>query len=450
MWGAKAVTLGDFDEFLDYLVSGEDNTAQELYAAVAWSYWCAQLRASCLASVPYDVYPEELPEDEEDEDNAVEWPLPLETHLWDSEMWLTLKGANYIYERRKRNQLYKLQVLNANTMKVKTWNDDGPLTFEQRIGAWSKIYRADEIVYFRTFNPKNDIHEGVSSGEVGQAAGQLIYNANRWAAAFFENGAIPAVLLTTEGTVPPKEKERVENAWSKMFEGVRKAFRTAVLEKGLTPTVIGQPISDLAMPDLEVSKRNQILAAHNIPPGLADVKTNRAERDALQYEFWTFSLIPYMTTRIKPVLDEQLFGPLGLRISFHYNEIEAIQKEEIAKAEAMAFAINGVILPAREAGLVTIDEARSWIDSVGRSAGLPPLDKTFNPEENMPVAPAAPGGNGEGPGNPTPPGENVGANTRPKAAPPAWGQLPAVSLLNLESGQGKQSGGESPATLTVT
>ena len=91
--GAKAVTLGDLDEFMDWLVSGEGTNAQELYAAVSWCFWCANLRASSLASVPYDIYPMELDEDDEDKDNAIEWPYDLETILWDTEAWIVSVGA---------------------------------------------------------------------------------------------------------------------------------------------------------------------------------------------------------------------------------------------------------------------------------------------------------------------------------------------------------------------
>ena len=67
--GAKAVSLGDLDNFLDWLVSGGDGTEpQDLYKAVAWTFWCANLRANNIAQVPYAVYPMELDEKEEDEE----------------------------------------------------------------------------------------------------------------------------------------------------------------------------------------------------------------------------------------------------------------------------------------------------------------------------------------------------------------------------------------------
>ena len=424
VYGAKALTLGDMDEFMDWAIDAGDGTKpQDLYAAVAWTFWCVNLRANNISQIPYGVYSLSVEEGDEEEDNEEEWPLDLAPLLWDVEAWLSLKAAAYVLKRlgRRSQQLAKLQVLNANTMRVLEYDDDGPTVFRQKVGARQKDYPAEQIVYFRAFSPTTDIGPGIGAGEVGQVAATLIKNANAWAAAFFENGAIPAVLLTTQGTVPLVEKERVQAAWQKMFSKVRNAFRTAVLEQGLTPTVIGQPVKDLAMPQLESTKREQILAAHNIPPGLAEAKTNRAERDALQYELWTQSLIPWVRTRIQPVLNDQLFNELGLRVLFKTNEIEAVQKEEIAKAEAAAFFMNGMMLPMYNANTASVDEVRRVGSTILEMADLPPLDDKFTPEERL--APQSFGGpqSQEGPGTQQPAGERIDARTRPKAVAPEWG-----------------------------
>ena len=53
VYGAKALTLGDFDEFLDWAMdAGKGTKPQELYAAVAWTYWCANLRANNISQIP--------------------------------------------------------------------------------------------------------------------------------------------------------------------------------------------------------------------------------------------------------------------------------------------------------------------------------------------------------------------------------------------------------------
>ena len=138
-----------FDNWLDKLISsGSDIDSQELYAAVAWTFWCVNLRSNNIAQVPYLVYPLEVEEKDETEENAVEWPIDLKQILWDVEAWLSLVAAAYVLKRSNGAMLDKLQVLNANTMSVKAYNDAGPLTFEQRVG------QIDPCVQHRSHAPR--------------------------------------------------------------------------------------------------------------------------------------------------------------------------------------------------------------------------------------------------------------------------------------------------------
>jgi len=127
--GAKAVSLQDVDNFLDWLVDeGDGDSAKDLYKAVAWVFWCVNRRANAVSRMPYYIFPMELPEDEEDQDKAVEFGIDLRPMLWRVEAWLALKGAAYVlkhWEGRGNSTLEDLQVLNAYTMSVKTWDDRG-------------------------------------------------------------------------------------------------------------------------------------------------------------------------------------------------------------------------------------------------------------------------------------------------------------------------------------
>ncbi|HUT16529.1 MAG TPA: phage portal protein, partial [Anaerolineae bacterium] len=274
---------------------------------------------------------------------------------------------------------------NANSMRVLTYTDeDGPTSFEQRSGSRRRVFQADELIYFRSFDPAEDIREGIAPGQVGRKPAALVDAINNYSGSFFENGAIPAVLLTTDGAIPPNKRDRVLSAWNKLLQGVRRAFSTVILERGLTPTIIGQPNTDLAMPELDESKRDQILAAHLLPPGLAKSVTSRAERDALKAEAYEECYIPECETWIEPTLNEQLFNPLSLRISYQYREIEVLQKQELEKAEASSYFVTGMMLPAYKENLVSIAEVRAVVDAVLEASALPPLDENFEPEERTP------------------------------------------------------------------
>jgi HK97 family phage portal protein len=368
---------------------GDGSEPQDLYKSVAWAFWCANLRADSVAQIPYGVYPQGS--DEDTPEAEVTWEHDLTAMLWQVEMWLCLNGAAYVLKQAtKRRGLLGLQVLNANSMKVLEHDNSGPTVFRQQVGVDHKDFPADQILYFRTFSPSDDIGPGVASGSVGSVASDLVKNSNQWASSFFANGAIPAVVLSSEQMIKQGDRDDYTTRWNKMLQGAANAFKTIVLGGGLKPTVIGHPIKDLAMPDLERTKREQILAAHKIPPGLAEAKTNRAERDALQFEFWTQCIKPEVAIHIRPVLDDQLFNPLGYRIGFHYREIEAIQRAEIAKAESTSFVVEQM-LAAYEANTVSIDETRAVIGSLLEWLDLPALEATFEPEERTPLqlAPAA-------------------------------------------------------------
>lgn len=382
--GVKAVSIGDVDEFLDWMSSekGVHKLPQELYAAVAWSYWCAKLRANNVASVPHGIYT--AGSDEDTDENKVEFGIDLPLILKWVEMWLTLVGGAYVLKLKNSTGLMGLQVLNANSMRVETSGSKltDPLRFIQRVGGKEKIYDADEIVYFRTFNPHDDIGPGISSGQVSSMSGSLILNANEWASRFFKNGAIPAVILEAEGQVPDEEIDRLRTSWNRMLQRLRQ-WSTVVLRRGMTTRIIGQPVKDLAMPELSKDQKEQIVAAHDLPIGISEPKTNRAERQQIAFDLWDQHLTPYCKTEIVPVLNEQLFNPLGMRIAFLYNKIEAIQREELAKAEATAFMIRDVMLPALAAKAVTVPETRRVLDSLLESVNLPKLDE--NPMLDKPT-----------------------------------------------------------------
>ena len=425
--GMKAVSLGDLDNFLDWLVDGGDGAdAQALYAAVAWTFWCVNLRANSVAGIPFGVYPAGMKRADFKEDNAVDFDIDLRPFLWAAEAWLLLKGAGYWLKRSNSVTVADLQILNSNTMKVLKWDADGPTVFRQTVGADHRDYPAEDIVYFRTFNPKDDIREGVASGRVGVLPAMLVHQVNQWAEAFFRNGAVPLTLLLSADTIPSVEQDRIKAAWRKIYQGVKRAFNTAILQKGMKAEVIGQPIKDLAMPEMEVTKKHQILAAHLIPPGYAEPRTSRADREIMQFALYTDTIIPECELALVPVVNEQYLTEQGLQLGFRYNEVEALQRAEIAKAESASFFMSGVMLPSYVANVVSVDETRRVADALLQMAALPGLDDAFTPEERIPLD-LTPAGNDEN----TPPGggDAPGQSPAPKALAPAWGHLRA-SLQN--------------------
>jgi hypothetical protein len=118
------------------------------------------------------------------------------------------------------------------------------------------------------------------------------------------------------------------------------------------------------------------------------------------------------------VIDEQLLNPMGYRLGYRYKEIEALQRAEIEKAESASFIISGVMLPAYEANVVSVDETRRVVDSILQWTALPALDASFTPEERVQLPMLGAGDEKPPPGA----GEQPGQGPPPKALAPAWGR----------------------------
>jgi hypothetical protein len=382
--GARALTIGELDTLMDLAIAlstGGNGSADELYRVVSWIFWCVNRRADAIGQMPFAIYPLGVEDDDPDKE-VKDFPVDLRPMLWQAEAWLALEGWAFVHNRLPD----KLQVLNAYTMKVKEHDQDGPTVFEQQYKGKKVRFDAEEIVYFRLWNPRDDINAGTAPSSPANVPGQVIEATNEWPNKFFKNGAIPAVLLTTEGSPPERERQRIESKWNERLQGVANAFRTYVMGHGLKPEVIGQPVSELAMPELSKDKKEQILAAFKMPPGFAEPRVAQAERRELKTEAYEFCYIPEWEVWIEPVINEQLLNPLGLRLSANPNELEIFQRQELEKAESAAFFVSGMMLPMYKENTVKIDEVRRVANSILGAASLPELDKEFTPEERTPPA----------------------------------------------------------------
>lgn len=378
--GTKAVTIGDLDEFMEWKASTDNGKKmpQELFTSVAWTFWCVKFRANNIGAMPHGIFTADSTEDKDE--FAVDFQIDLAPFLENASTWLDLLGGAYWLKLVNSTGIVGLQALNANTMEIETPDDRNAITlgtpfrFVQTVGGNKKFYDPEEIVYFRTFDPFGDIGKGVSSGQVAALSGSLVLHLNQWASAFFRNNAMPLIVLEAEGQIPDSEIKRLKSAWNRSLQRALN-WSVKILRKGMKVNVIGQPIKDLAMPELSKDQKDQIIAAHDLPIGIANDELNRADRQQVEYQLWAEHLIPFTRTTLMPVLNEQLFNPLGLRISFFFKEIEAIQREQTSQAEASAFIFSDVLLPALAINAISVKEYRRELDVILKWMNLPGLDE---------------------------------------------------------------------------
>lgn len=328
--GYKGITLSDFDTWLDAQITGKGDPA-EMYKAVAWAYRCVQLRANAVASMPFVVV-------KEGSDDEVDSPWPLTRLLWNTEAALSVWGAFYWLKRSNRVLLKELQWLNPLTMKAE-YDETGIKWFEQKVGTIYKRFEPKQIVYGHSFNPYDDLGPGVSPLQVALEAAGIAKGINQWAAGFFEHGAIPALLLHTDTTLPRGEAERIEGAWNRMVAGMRNAWKAVVLQGGLKPEVIQPPVNTLALPELQAGVRAQIATAMGIPQTMLEDAANFATAKEHKQSFILDTIAPECEM-IQEVANEQLFQLYGLELQFRPQDLDILQEDEEQRAGSLASLVS--------------------------------------------------------------------------------------------------------------
>lgn len=175
---------------------------------------------------------------------------------------------------------YKYQTAPGNFVNLETW----------------------EVLHFKTFNPL-DPYRGI--GVVQQAA--IMIDSDQYAAEynrnFFYNSAMPAAVLSTEGTLDTEQYDRIREQWSSQYQGVANAHKTAILEGGLKFTPITLSQKDMDFLSQRKYDRDAIFAMFGVPKSILGITedVNRANGENDARTFGRFTVGPryrFLTTNL--------------------------------------------------------------------------------------------------------------------------------------------------------
>ncbi|HUV67105.1 MAG TPA: phage portal protein [Sedimentisphaerales bacterium] len=334
----KAIALNQLDVVFPELF-GKDaqKTVQYVYKSVSWIFRATRIRCHALSGLPYQLYKGKriVAESDKPESNQPFSNTDLEWLLWRTEAARCMFGASF-WLKRPANE--ELQWLNPNPryMEVLT-GPSGIIGFQQKNTTNDRTYRPDQIVYMPTWNPDDDLKPGVACAQVALDDAMLAVYTTTMASGKFEHGALLDIILTTDQpSPPPEEVERIRGMIETIHQGVKKWFKTLILGRGLKPTVIGQRMNELALPELEDQTRERIAAAYGM--SVTYLEGGAASRATAQEEtlkFVTGTLIPDARI-IQSSMNRQLWEPLGYRWEYQFNKIEAMQQNEAMKGQEYA------------------------------------------------------------------------------------------------------------------
>jgi hypothetical protein len=324
-------------------------------------YRAINLRADALGTVPYELLRAGLP---------VDYPFstPLENLIQQTERALMLVGRAFWLRLYRGRVLYGFQFINPRSVEV-TFHPEmmtgadylTGLRFTQKIdGQIHATWTAADIVYFHEPSIKNDINEEVSPARVALQSAQLAYYLERFASAFFEHGAQPALVLSLDKSITPPELERMKSHWTRYVENVGNAFKTFFFRGQVNAQIVTFPLDQMDMVPIQERAVMNIVSTFGVPRTMIEASAaNYATADSDRQSFWRETIVPRLAF-YERVLNEQLFRTLKYQFKFLPEKLDVFQVDEAARANSLVLLVQaGLPLAAamKQLGYDNIEEA---------------------------------------------------------------------------------------------
>lgn len=340
---------------MEQLIASETNqmTAEDYYAGVATLYRCVVYIANSISSMPRQVENVatnqviaqanfQQPELDDSGKPLSEDPLNdlfkirLTRLLWQTTTSLQLRAEAFWH--KERNLVRQTAVVWQDPKLIKPKRDDyGIVLFEKHLRGRKPIpVPVEDMAYFYIPGLRENA-PGVAPAQAAMHDAGMIFHQNSFLNRFFENGAMPTTLFFMDGPEPaPDEKNRIKRFLYSVMTGRLRAWGIELLSRNLHFEHLVPPIKDMTLPELRTEAQQGICVAMGVPISVLFTNASRnstSEQDDLH--FYTKTAVPFARD-IEETANNELFGPLGLRLRFRPDKLEVFQQQEFAKLQSLA------------------------------------------------------------------------------------------------------------------
>ena len=227
------------------------------------------------------------------------------------------------------------EVVEPDTGILKGWIYDGRLSLE-----------VEEVLQFKNTNPYNP-WRGLSPLDAVDIEVKTDYKASVYQTKFFNNNAIPGMVLQTDkdDTSTIGELRKLVRLWEQGHRGVDNAHKTGILRGGMTFETIGLNQQEMDFINSRAFTRDIILSVFGVPKTLAGFTEgiNRATADTQKRIFWQETLKPQML-RMQERLNTRFIDTIaqGIHGVFDFSKIDELKTgmEEDVKASKELFGMG--------------------------------------------------------------------------------------------------------------
>lgn len=341
--------------------AGELYGTLDAYEKVPMYYRAINLRSDALGTVPWEL---------QRSGTVVDYPFttPLEHLIQQTERALMLVGRAFWLRLYRGRVLYGFQFLNPRSIEV-TYHAEQQqgadyltgLRFTQKLnGQVHATWTIADVVYFHEPSIKTDINEEVSPARVALQSAQLAYYLERFASAFFEHGAQPALVLSLDKSVTPPELERMKSHWTRYVENVSNAFKTFFFRGDVKAQIVTFPLDQMDMVPIQERAVMNIVSTFGVPRTMIEASAaNYATADSDRQSFWRETIVPRLAF-YERILNEQLFSQLKYQFRFLPEKLDVFQVDEAARANSLVLLVQaGLPLAAamKQLGYENIEES---------------------------------------------------------------------------------------------
>lgn len=204
-------------------------------------------------------------------------------------------------------------------------------------------YKPEEIIHISD-NSTRSIYRGMSRLNSAKDSINLLYSMRDFQGNFFNNGAVPGLVLKSPNTLSSKVKERLISSWSQKYSPKSGGRRPLILDGGLEIDSVSN--IDFRQLDFEDSVQNlerTVLKVIGVPPILLEGGNNANIRPnhRLMYQETVLPLVRKLISGL-----ERYFG---YDLAAALEELSPLQPELDEKAKYYSTLVNGGVLTPNEA-----------------------------------------------------------------------------------------------------
>lgn len=191
-----------------------------------------------------------------------------------------------------------------------------------------------DMMHSKFTNPRDPL-EGLGYGLSPLAAiaqsGDVDNRVTDFLKMFFESGAMPTGLLSTEELFTDPDFARVRDIWNETYGGSDQWTSVAVLDKSMKYQRIGMTFDEMGFEKLDERNESRILGPFGVPPILLGTRmglnrSTMANYESARRQCWEDTLLPEL--RLLESVDQYfLQGDDGSYVMYDYSGVPALQQD---------------------------------------------------------------------------------------------------------------------------